>query len=60
MCFCHRDEEIWPNLNEEFEMDFFENILMQLKELDRLTFLVLVNHMHSQINEIIKIKTSKS
>ena len=57
--FCPRvDEEIWPNLHEEFEMDFFENILMQLKELDytgRLAFSGFSEpFMHSQINEIIK------
>ena len=57
--FCPRvDEEIWPNLDEEFEMNFFENILMQLKDLDytgRLAFSGFSEpFMHSQINEIIK------
>ncbi len=57
--FCPRvDKELWPNLDEEFEMDFFDNILSQLKDLDyvgRLAFSGFSEpFMHSKINEIIK------
>ena len=60
--FCPRvDEELWPNLDEELNMNFFENLLKQLKELDytgRLAFSGFSEpFMHSELNEIIiKIK----
>ena len=56
--FCPRvDESIWPNLDEEFDMDLFDNILQQLSELDytgRLSFSGFSEpFMHSKIELII-------
>jgi radical SAM protein with 4Fe4S-binding SPASM domain len=57
--FCPRvDEALWPNLDEELDINFFENLLKQLKELNytgRLAFSGFSEpFMHSKLNEIIK------
>ena len=62
--FCPRvDESIWPNLDEEFDMKLFENILDQLRELNysgRLAFSGFSEpFMHSRIEDIIE-KISKT
>ena len=55
--FCPRvDEKLWPNLDEELDINFFETLCKQLKELDytgRLAFSGFSEpFMHSKLNEI--------
>ena len=57
--FCPRvDEKIWPNLDEELDMNLFDKVLLELKELNytgRLAFSGFSEpFMHSKLEEIIE------
>jgi radical SAM protein with 4Fe4S-binding SPASM domain len=58
--FCPRvDKTLWPNLDEELDLNFYEDLLMQLKKLDytgRVAFSGFSEpFMHSGLNTIIKL-----